>query len=734
MRGFASWFRVLVFQALAVRSGYARFQAPKKAAPSSQRSARPVGTPTGLRQLCEDWKAVADGRPPLRGVESRRQLSSQKLCEEEENFGAAAAGSRVAETRPDDLLARTLALVEAADVSNRFVLGDLSALAHAIAKAKHTWQGTARDRMHKVLAVIDAGAATCARDLDPRQLATMAWAFAKAGYVPGTFFDAIAGNVKRIDEFNSRELANTAWAFATLRQKNPAVFDAIAKRGNETIDAFNSQELANTAWALATVGHEARLFFDAIAGAARERIGTLDARGLSNTAWALATVGHEDRLFFDAIAGAARERIGTFNAQALSNTVWAFATAGHEDRLLFDAIAGVAREHIGTFNAQNLSNTTWAFAKVGHHDGLFFDAIAGAARERIGTFNAQALSNTAWAFATVGHEDRLFFDAIAGVARERIGTFNAQSLSNMTWAFATVGHHDRFFFDAIAGAARECICTFTAQNLSNTAWAFARLRDCASLSDCELRFLHAMATQILSMASEIDFLGLSALRSSFDKLQLEERHLLNEMVYAKALKVCTKLSDVECEWLTREERALCREGLKTHHPLVRCSLWGDSWRAALARAKSAGCQTLSVGSNVTSCMSGVACVKDECRVDEKRAMEKLNLELEIQSNETWLHPERIALLRLLQWGLLRAESVVSLCVETLYVDVARESYFMYRIPPCEDCVKWLDRFAARYKVTIRHIDDVGGVFRTSRWTTNTVFMRAVSILEVFRAS
>jgi len=48
-------------------------------------------------------------------------------------------------------------------------------------------------------------------------------------------------------EFGARELANIAWAFARSDQRGEALFAALARAATWRLDEFNAQDLANTA-------------------------------------------------------------------------------------------------------------------------------------------------------------------------------------------------------------------------------------------------------------------------------------------------------------------------------------------------------------------------------------------------------------------------------------------------------------------------------------------------------
>ena len=120
--------------------------------------------------------------------------------------------------------------------------------------------------------------------LSPQELASTAWAHAKAKRSTPTLFDAIAvAATSRVDEYKPRQLATTAWAFAKARRAAP-LLDAIAAAAVPRIaaGAFNAQDLSNTAWAYATLAHAAPALLDAIAAAAAQRSSELSRQHLCN--------------------------------------------------------------------------------------------------------------------------------------------------------------------------------------------------------------------------------------------------------------------------------------------------------------------------------------------------------------------------------------------------------------------------------------------------------------------
>ena len=56
----------------------------------------------------------------------------------------------------------------------------------------------------------------------------------------------------RLGKFNARNLANMAWAFAKTVQPDATLLAALARAAQRCVGHFTSQELANRAWAFVT--------------------------------------------------------------------------------------------------------------------------------------------------------------------------------------------------------------------------------------------------------------------------------------------------------------------------------------------------------------------------------------------------------------------------------------------------------------------------------------------------
>mmetsp|Transcript_28688 Transcript_28688/g.98998 ORF Transcript_28688/g.98998 Transcript_28688/m.98998 type:complete len:1089 (+) Transcript_28688:200-3466(+) len=130
-------------------------------------------------------------------------------------------------------------------------------------------------------ALMDVGA------FEPMELTMLAWAFSTAGARDGQgvstssylysstvsqLFDDIADECRyKMTLFNAQELATLAWAFAKARVEAPGLFKAIGVASIDKIDDFTSQGLAMALWAFHSADVSAPALFEAIevAGAAK---------------------------------------------------------------------------------------------------------------------------------------------------------------------------------------------------------------------------------------------------------------------------------------------------------------------------------------------------------------------------------------------------------------------------------------------------------------------------------
>ena len=200
------------------------------------------------------------------------------------------------------------------------------------------------------------------------------------------FLDAIAAEATaRAGTFSARQLANLAWAYAKTRSDAPALFNAIGRAAPARIDEFSPQHISNTAWAFAKTRRRGPpALFGALATAAEEKIDGFTSQNLANTAWAFARAGVTAPSLFAAIAREAGPRLGEFSAQGLENLRWAFETAG------------VARP---SCSARSSSDSTWRPTRGRRH------AQAQGASNELARVSAGATGEDLWSATTTPDPD-----------------------------------------------------------------------------------------------------------------------------------------------------------------------------------------------------------------------------------------------------------------------------------------------------------------------------------------
>eukprot|EP00747_Dinoflagellata_sp_TGD_P086898 gnl/TRDRNA2_/TRDRNA2_163461_c0_seq1.p1 gnl/TRDRNA2_/TRDRNA2_163461_c0~~gnl/TRDRNA2_/TRDRNA2_163461_c0_seq1.p1 ORF type:complete len:478 (-),score=57.39 gnl/TRDRNA2_/TRDRNA2_163461_c0_seq1:78-1511(-) len=114
-----------------------------------------------------------------------------------------------------------------------------------------------------------------------------------------TLFAALADAAEtQMEDLQPRELSSIAWAFATTGQLDEALAAAFARAAQRRVSEFSPKELANIAWVFATAGGSDGPLFASLASAAEGSMGDFACEDLARTAWAFAVANlYSDRLF-----------------------------------------------------------------------------------------------------------------------------------------------------------------------------------------------------------------------------------------------------------------------------------------------------------------------------------------------------------------------------------------------------------------------------------------------------
>eukprot|EP00873_Tetraselmis_striata_P004072 jgi/Tetstr1/424336/TSEL_014902.t1 len=267
--------------------------------------------------------------------------------------------------------------------------------------------------------------ATLAR-FAPHELATLAWAAAKAGQPEPAFFAAAAEHARRgLGDYEPRWLATLLWAYAKAgggggegggaalaRAARPL---ALARAG-----AFSGQDLAMAGWAFARLGALDQALARQLARAARRRrrgLAELGPAGLPSLLWALASVRFRAPELWAAAAPAVAGLAGDMSPQGLAMAGWAYGAVRQPAPALFDALAAAAEPRLAGFSPQGLAMLLWAFARLGQPAPALFDAAYAHAVPRLGGFDTQSVVMLAWAFQAAAYPAPSLMDVVPAASR-----------------------------------------------------------------------------------------------------------------------------------------------------------------------------------------------------------------------------------------------------------------------------------------------------------------------------
>ena len=147
-------------------------------------------------------------------------------------------------------------------------------------------------------------------------------------------WDALAAGVKgRLDEYKPREVATTAWSFAKagVGGAHPSLYAALELEALGRLPEFTPQGLANMGWAFAKAGHPAPRLFDELESevtSSEDRLADFASRELCALVWAYAALAHPAAArVCVAVAREARDRLDDFTLHELATMGWSLAAA-----------------------------------------------------------------------------------------------------------------------------------------------------------------------------------------------------------------------------------------------------------------------------------------------------------------------------------------------------------------------------------------------------------------------
>ena len=374
---------------------------------------------------------------------------------------------------------------------------DLASCAHKLAKmrlgGKATFQAIEKEAIVKLA------------DFEPRGLANLLWAFAKAEEKAPRLFQAVEAHLHSHPEllkgFKPQELSNLVHAYAKAGEEAPRLFQALEAHLHshpELLKGFKPQELSNLVHAYAKAGEEAPRLFQAVEAHLRshsELLKGFTPQGFSNLVWAYAKAGEKAPRLFEAVEAHLHrhpELLKGFTPQGFSNFVWAFATAEEKAPRLFQAVEAHLHRHpelLKGFTPQGFSNLVWAFAKAEEKAPRLFQAVEAHLHshpELLKKFNPQDFSSLVHAYEKAEEKAPRLFQAVEAHLHshpELLKDFEPQDFSNLVWAYAKAEEKAPRLFEAVEAHLHihpELLKDFNPQDFSNLVLAYAKAEEKAS--------------------------------------------------------------------------------------------------------------------------------------------------------------------------------------------------------------------------------------------------------------
>lgn len=323
--------------------------------------------------------------------------------------------------------------------------------------------GPARARRERVLRQVALWAlAAPAEALPPDAVATLLWAFKRAGY-----FEAETGGGAGAEDADGAErewlrgelaaaLASRAAALAAAARFSPqqlpraaAGLAALAAHGDASADGGSKGD------PLAPAAAEAREALGALALPAAAVVGRLKLRALADVACAYAAAGLHPEELFDAISEVSccvewvlsfKPRYGLQTRARGARTVY-WGPLGHDgssplaDTLPPPQVAQRPRA-LRASAPWERARLLWAFAAAGHPDERLFSVVTDALAAWLPhALHPGALARLAWACAVTGYDDDSLLEAVAArAATEKfLAACQPRDAAALAWALAAAG-------------------------------------------------------------------------------------------------------------------------------------------------------------------------------------------------------------------------------------------------------------------------------------------------------
>ncbi|KAK3284985.1 hypothetical protein CYMTET_7389 [Cymbomonas tetramitiformis] len=345
-----------------------------------------------------------------------------------------------------------------------FKTRDITTLASTLAKLQ-----LPRGLSHDLHALIDpiVTLPDIAPALNPQELSTLSWAFAKlnptAPHTQHLLLHLAPRTVLCLPDFTPIDIANTAvsYARADAFASHAELFAAVCRAATGAVHRFKSQDFGNVAWALATaskaswpdsVPHLGGRIEEQVASpradlGAAQAFFRASARELCSSPW---------REPGDAAGGYNQRLLGTFNSQELANLAWAYGKACTEPEVRTNAVLAICTEVVAQVreprewgSPQEACNLAIGFASACSKDARWrrkefvvqlFERLASLATRHLASWTPQTLSNLAYAFCQVGVGSRIFEDERA-IEAAFCQTPSTVDLALITFSFGQLRVH-----------------------------------------------------------------------------------------------------------------------------------------------------------------------------------------------------------------------------------------------------------------------------------------------------
>lgn len=345
-------------------------------------------------------------------------------------------------------------------------------------------------------------------------LSNVAWSLASLRLANQPLLEVVAAHAHRhANAMNPQELTTVLWAFAklgsietSLNRHAAPLFQYAADHVPGIAGQFTFRCLVMVAWSSATVGRQYNRLLHGVAEPLVPGVRTASCQELTSIAWAFSTAGVSHDKLFAEVAGHAARRVGDFQAQDLSSLISSFAAAGFVHAGLLDA-ASAAAEQLTDLRPGQLANVLRALSQSRPRHPATCSALLALLQRYVttlDTFKPLELSSVALAAARAfGRPIELggasldvgackppppqvaeFFAAAMPLLVPRLRCLSGQSLANVATSFLQVRGGDAgLYVELLAAIGHEVINRSSALE---TPLLLSLLRDLpgASTSEC----------------------------------------------------------------------------------------------------------------------------------------------------------------------------------------------------------------------------------------------------------